>query len=323
MIIIWRIFSISRFKLGVLAALSLLPFYAVQASTVSFSQILKLDVEDPYVWRSYADQSQQTLAHFTQSAVNANSSGSILLIHGGCWSNAYGVDHALPMAAALSRMGFDVWAAEYRRVGDEGGGWPGSLDDVKAAIRYVAKITNNSPLLVGHSAGGHLALKAAEDPDLSIKGVVALAPITDLIGYGAEKGSCQSMVPMLMGEDSYQPSDRYRNASVRIEEISTPIKAIRGEADSIIGGNQVALFSPEQLLEVPEAGHFDLIYPKSQAFEAVKSVIENLLAAGNVSTGRRPGTTEKNTPERRSSVNSINAHSGYHRDHMKLAGAAE
>ncbi len=323
MIIIWRIFSISRFKLGVLAALSLLPFYAVQASTVSFSQILKLDVEDLYVWRSYADQSQQTLAHFTQSAINANSSGSILLIHGGCWSNAYGVDHALPMAAALSRMGFDVWAAEYRRVGDEGGGWPGSLDDVKAAIRYVAKITNNSPLLVGHSAGGHLALKAAEDPDLSIKGVVALAPITDLISYGAEKGSCQSMVPMLMGEDSYQPSNTYRNASVRIEEISAPIKAIRGEADSIVGGNQVALFSPEQRIEVPEAGHFDLIHPKSRAFEAVNSVIEILLAAGNVSTGRRPGTTEKNTPERRSSVNSIDPHSGSHKDQTKLAGDVE
>ena len=167
-------------------------------------------------------------------------------------------------------MGLKVWAAEYRRVGDKGGGWPGSLEDVKSAARYVTQITGKAPLLVGHSAGGHLALKAAEDPDLSMTGVIALAPITDLVSYGAETGSCQSMVPKFMGDYSYSPSDAYREASVRIEDITVPIKVVIGDADPIVDPTQVDSFSSEQLRTIPEAGHFDLIHPQTPAFEVNK-----------------------------------------------------
>ena len=146
-------------------------------------------------------------------------------------------------------------------VGDKGGGWPGSLEDVKSAARYVTQVTGKAPLLVGHSAGGHLALKAAEDPDLPMTGVVALAPITDLVSYGAETGSCQSMVPKFMGDDSYDPSEAYRVASVRIEDITVPVIVVIGDADPIVGPTQVESFSSEQLRTIPEAGHFDLIHP--------------------------------------------------------------
>ena len=36
----------------------------------------------------------------------------VLLIHGGCWSNAFDRDHSLPMAEALSTVGYDVWVPE-------------------------------------------------------------------------------------------------------------------------------------------------------------------------------------------------------------------
>ena len=244
------------------------------ASPVPFSEVLGLSVEADRLLLPYGAQNQQTLVHFPVGATNAD---SVLVIHGGCWSNAYGVDHALPMAAALSEMGLDVWAAEYRRVGDEGGGWPGSLEDIKSAIRHVTQNTGESLLLVGHSAGGHLALKAAEDPNLSISGVVALAPITDLVSYGAETGSCQSMVPKFMGDDSYYPSAAYQSASVRIEAIKVPTIVVIGDADPIVGTNQVESFSLGQLRTIPEAGHFDLIHPETPAFETVKSTVEHLL----------------------------------------------
>ena len=263
-----------RFRFKALTALVFCAFNNAAASPVSFSEILDLRVEADHVLRPYGGQSQQTLVNFPLGTIDGN---PILVIHGGCWSNAYGVDHALPLTAALSAIGLDVWAAEYRRVGDEGGGWPGSLEDVKSAARYVTQITGKAPLLVGHSAGGHLALKAAEDPDLSMTGVIALAPITDLVSYGAETGSCQSMVPKFMGDYSYSPSDAYREASVRIEDITVPIRVVIGDADPIVGPTQVNSFSSEQLRTIPEAGHFDLIHPQTPAFEAIKSIIQDWL----------------------------------------------
>jgi len=263
-----------RFQFKALIAFVFCALNNAMASTVSFSEVLGLSVEADRTVLPYGAQNQQTLVHFPVGATDAD---SILVIHGGCWSNAYGVDHSLPMAAALSGIGLDVWAAEYRRVGDEGGGWPGSLEDVKSAARYVTQITGKAPLLVGHSAGGHLALKAAEDPDLSISGVVALAPITDLVSYGAETGSCQSMVPKFMGDDSYDPNDAYREASVRIEDITVPVIVVIGDADPIVGTNQVESFSLDQLRTIPEAGHFDLIHPETIAFDVVKSTVEQLL----------------------------------------------
>lgn len=263
-----------RFQFRALIAFVFCALNNAMASSVSFSEVLDLSVEADRVLLPYGAQNQQTLVHFPVGATDAD---SVLVIHGGCWSNAYDVDHALPMAAALSNMGLDVWAAEYRRVGDEGGGWPGSLEDIKSAIRYVTQNTGKSPLLVGHSAGGHLALKAAEDPNLSISGVVALAPITDLVSYGAETGSCQSMVPEFMGDDSYHPSAAYQSASVGIEDINVPTTVVIGDADPIVGINQVERFTSEQLRTIPEAGHFDLIHPETRAFEVVKSMIEQLL----------------------------------------------
>ena len=276
-----------RFQFKALIAFVFCALNNAMASPVSFSEVLGLSVEADRTVLPYGAQNQQTLVHFPVGATDAD---SILVIHGGCWSNAYGVDHSLPMAAALSGIGLDVWAAEYRRVGDEGGGWPGSLEDVKSAARYVTQITGKAPLLVGHSAGGHLALKAAEDPDLSISGVVALAPITDLVSYGAETGSCQSMVPRFMGDDSYDPNDAYREASVRIEDITVPVVVVIGDADPIVGSNQVESFSLEQLITIPEAGHFDLIQPETPAFKVVKSTVEQVL--NETTRGRKEARDE-------------------------------
>ena len=200
----------------------------------------------------------------------------VVMIHGGCWSNAYGVDHALPMAQALAQLGYDVWAAEYRRVGDAGGGWPGTLTDVKRAIDYVSQNTGIAPLVIGHSAGGHLALKASEDPNLNIRAVVALAPIIDLVTYGKDEGSCQSMVAKLMGDDSHTPDTRYQEASVARSKLRVPVKIIIGSEDPIVRFDQVAPFAPSHVSIVSGAGHFDLIHPQTIAFSRITSAIEVL-----------------------------------------------
>ena len=92
----------------------------------------------------------------------------VVFIHGGCWRSAYDLVHVAAAAAALASAGYAVWVPEYRRVGDDGGGWPGTFDDVANAIDHVrvlarkyATLDTNRVVLVGHSAGGQLALWAA------------------------------------------------------------------------------------------------------------------------------------------------------------------
>ncbi|MCH1554392.1 MAG: alpha/beta hydrolase [Luminiphilus sp.] len=204
--------------------------------------------------------------------------GTCRLDSGGCWSNEYGRDHTKAMAMALSEDGFDIWLPEYRRVGDDGGGWPGSLDDVQTALDYVEKRTGMKPIAVGHSAGGHLALRAAMRTDSNIAGVVALAPITDLVAYGAQEGSCQSMVAPFMGDETYSPDVEYQKASIRVEAVSVPVSVLLGTSDPIIGAEQVAAFNSDNLLLIDGAGHFDVIYPQSGAFGAVVEAIRQMIA---------------------------------------------
>ncbi|WP_029429992.1 S9 family peptidase [Blastococcus sp. URHD0036] len=90
----------------------------------------------------------------------------VVVLHGGFWRAAYGIDLARPLAADLAAAGFAAVAVEYRRVG-AGGGWPATVEDVAAALDAlpgldeVARLDLDDVTVVGHSAGGHLAAWAA------------------------------------------------------------------------------------------------------------------------------------------------------------------
>src|SRR5215467_10397072 len=95
----------------------------------------------------------------------------VLFLHGGFWRAAYDRAHTGPLATALAAAGFAVCVPEFRRTGQRGGGWPGTFDDVAAAVDALPALVRNAvgvnrvsdepALLAGHSAGGHLALWAA------------------------------------------------------------------------------------------------------------------------------------------------------------------
>ena len=248
----------------------------VRSAPVTYSDViaLKAQVHEERIER-YGTLPIQTLAHVASTAP----SDVLVIIHGGCWSNACDRNHTLPMAEALSTMGFDVWVPEYRRVGDAGGGWPGSLEDIIAAVEFVTEKTGRQPILIGHSAGGHLALRAAQT-GLAINGVVGLAPITDLVSYGAESGSCQSMVAPFMGDETYSPDASYRDASVTLNAINVPVAVVIGKEDPIVGAAQVAVFDATQVITVEDAGHFDVIHPKTEAFSAVVTALEAIKERG-------------------------------------------
>jgi hypothetical protein len=96
-----------------------------------------------------------------------------IVIHGGCWLAEYDLGYMSGLADALTDAGIATWSIEYRRVGDDGGGWPGTFQDVADAADFLVEIAPGCNLdldrvaAVGHSAGGHLALWLAGRKGLS------------------------------------------------------------------------------------------------------------------------------------------------------------
>ncbi len=97
----------------------------------------------------------------------------VAFVHGGCWSSDLGSTLGYrAMAAELAQAGIAGWNLEYRRVGHEGGGWPGTFLDLGNGINFLATLAQDYPLsverlvIVGHSSGGHFAAWLATRPQL-------------------------------------------------------------------------------------------------------------------------------------------------------------
>jgi len=102
-----------------------------------------------------------------------------IVIHGGYWKANYNLIHTGHLCWALTEDGVATWNVEYRSLGDPGGGWPGTGEDIARAVEFIPKlpVDHTRIVLVGHSAGGQLALWAAKKARLP---VVALAPVSDV-----------------------------------------------------------------------------------------------------------------------------------------------
>ena len=223
----------------------------------------------------------------------------VVLIHGGCWRAEYDLLHLAPLATALVNDGWAVWAIEYRRVGSPGGGWPGTFQDVGAAIDHLRTLAQSQALdlsrivAVGHSAGGHLALWSAArgslprdspiaSPDPLIPhGVVALAGITDLTAYASPSG-CGSAVVPLLGGDAKAMGERYAQASPVITVPTVPLQLVVGTADAVVPRTQAEALtrvvgSRATVRLVEGAGHFDLIAPDLEAWVVLRDAVRALL----------------------------------------------
>ena len=123
-----------------------------------------------------------------------SSRGVVVVIHGGFWKSAYDASLGRPLAADLAARGWTAWNIEYRRVGPDpggGGGVPGTLDDVAAAIDLLADVPDldlTTVVTLGHSAGGHLATWAAArdrydwPAAVPVTAVISQAGVLDLAG---------------------------------------------------------------------------------------------------------------------------------------------
>lgn len=261
---------------------------------VSFGAVLAVEAPAPDRVEAYGEAETQRRELWLHDDEVARP--LLVLVHGGCWLNAYGVEHARPLAAALRDAGYVVVAPEYRRVGDPGGGWSGTPDDVLVAFAGLADreaelgFDPSRIAVVGHSAGGHLALLTGLDlaaaDGLAPTFVVGLAAITDPVSYALGDGSCNVATPQVFGGMPDEVPERYRRGSPlqRLADgaPSPPVVLIQGDADPIVPPAQAAVLaeaSPAVALElVSGAQHFDLIHPRSAAFPRLLSVLERGLA---------------------------------------------
>jgi acetyl esterase/lipase len=204
----------------------------------------------------------------------------VVVLHGGFWRAAYDRTHTGPMAAALAAAGHVVAIPEYRRTGQEGGGWPGTFDDVAAALDAIpgllAPYGSGPPVWLGHSAGGHLALWAASRAGAPTGGVVSLAGCADL-GMCAALGLGEGATVALLGGTPAEVPDRYSFADpVRLPPPAAPVTLLHGTADDRVPievSRSYAERTGAELRELPGVGHFALIDPLSTAWPSVLAAL--------------------------------------------------
>jgi acetyl esterase/lipase len=215
----------------------------------------------------------------------------VLFLHGGFWRARYDRSHARPLAADLARHGYRVFLAEYRRIGQPGGGYPGTLDDALSAARTVVDLAG-PPVLAGHSAGGHLALWLAGR--VPSRGVLALAPVADL-AEGYRLGLSSGAVGELLGGAPDEVPDRYADADPMAHlPAPVPVTVVHGDADDTVpvdlGRRYVAAAGgAARLVELPGVDHYAVITPGSGAWPAVLAELATLAGPPGVDGGRQTG----------------------------------
>jgi acetyl esterase/lipase len=214
----------------------------------------------------------------------------IVNIHGGFWRAKYDLGHAGHLCAALTAKGLASANVEYRRVGNEGGAWPNTFADIRSAYQFLRQTARQynfdveKTLVMGHSAGGQLALALAAH-ESSVTRVVSLAGVVDLRRAYQLHLSHDAVVEFLRGTPAEVP-DHYREADPMELSISKARQwLVHGSMDDVIppafGPDYVAAKQKTKedthLLVIDGADHFDLIDPRSPAWKRVEQTVLDLL----------------------------------------------
>jgi acetyl esterase/lipase len=235
----------------------------------------------------------------------------LVLIHGGYWKPGLDRTTMAPLGESLGHLGYAVWNIDYRTVGTDGGGWPGTFADVGLAIDHLATLPADKHLdlahviTVGHSAGGHLALWAAargrlDEPPLDarplvrIKGALSFAGVPDLVmaatapGGGLGGDLRHAVLDLLDGAPDAVP-DRYAQASPRaLLPLGVPQLLVHGSRDDRVPVEQAQVYSEAaaaagdavRLVEVPTGDHGDITRADRVAWPDVVAWLSDVSGRG-------------------------------------------
>lgn len=228
----------------------------------------------------------------------------VVLIHGGCWSaTTAGREQMRHLGPELTRRGVAVWSIGYRRANEAGGGYPGTYQDVASALDRLAedapthRLDLSRDVLARHSAGGQLALWAASrgslpaasplngSPRFVPRAVICLGGVGDLATFAR-------LVPVLCGPgivERLAPDDRLAEVSpAALTPSAGSVVMVSGVLDRLVSpwvaydytrALRGRVATAPRLVDVPDAGHFDLVTPSAPAWQRVRSLIEETLEA--------------------------------------------
>ncbi|MEC1520720.1 alpha/beta hydrolase [Neobacillus niacini] len=218
-------------------------------------------------------------------------------IHGGFWQSKYGLEENEPLAEDLAKRGFATWNIEYRRIGEEGGVWPGTFHDVVSAVNHLDQLKDTHQLdlskvvVIGHSAGGHLALllgsflNVMDSPlVVPIKGIISLAGVTDL----------GQMLQIHTEREITSPVTAFLGGSMEELPIASPIELLPLNVEQVLIHGELDRHVPVslsvdyhrraeelgdsvRLITLPEADHFMVVDPTSSAWKTVTDSLEGLI----------------------------------------------
>ena len=276
------------------------------SSSLSWGDVLNLPTSPVGRVLKYGPAAQQ-FGELRLPSAKTEKPPVVVLLHGGCWLAQFDLEYFRHWADYFHQLGYATWNLEYRRIGDAGAGWPGTFQDVAAGIDHLRELAQEYSLdlshilLAGHSAGGQLALWAAQreriQPDsplyrknmLPVQAVLGLAPITDLATYRiGTPGSCNAAVDELLGGNDRQHPTRYQQTSpLQALPLEKPLVFLQGDDDSIVPlagvqsyvGQAKKAGDRAELLLLPGAGHFDVAVPTRQNTVGLAQVLERLLKA--------------------------------------------
>ncbi|MFJ4785638.1 alpha/beta hydrolase family protein [Streptomyces sp. NPDC088794] len=269
---------------------------------------------DPDSTGTYGDHPDQVIDFYAPRAeqIAGVPAPLVVALHGGAWRAPYDRRHLSPFADFLARRGFAVASVEYRRggvlpaqggAGPVAGRWPDTFDDIAAALDALPGLVREAlpqadprrTVLVGHSAGGHLALWAASRHVLpadapwrtggpaALRGVVALAPIADF--EVAEKlDVCgNASLQLLGGEEHFADRRPYADPALLLPTgIATTL--VQGRSDLVVPQAVAEAYADAAakagevvgLTLLEDVGHFPLIDPAADACAVVAEEIAQL-----------------------------------------------
>ncbi len=245
----------------------------------------------------------------------------VVLIHGGCWRSIADVSYVSRLGRSLAEAGWVVWSLEFRRIDQDGGAWPGILEDVAAGADHLRALAPEFDLdlervvAVGHSSGGHLALWLAgrrrlpadapggprlrRDDPLPVAGVVGLAAIADLVdfhhrgGGGCGPASVESLLDAPLAEAATRLSLTSPDALL---PLGVPQLLVTGALDETVPADHGAAWvdaaraagDDARLLTPAGAGHFEVVAPWTDPYGSVWPEIRAFLETLRSSPGAPP-----------------------------------
>ena len=198
----------------------------------------------------------------------------VVFVHGGFWRPKYDRMHARPLGDALSDLGWPVLSLEYRR---EPGDPDVTATDVRTALEALPDLVDVHAgyVLMGHSAGGQLALWAAATLNpVRLRGLIALAPVADLLmadRMGLDGGAAQAFIGTGVRND-LDP--------VQLPASIAPVSLIHGTGDTVVPisvtESYFAAHPTAHFIRAENCGHYELIDPLAEPFHDVTAELTRL-----------------------------------------------